>query len=238
MLPNMSGRNKHDYVYLSSGISHIAIKDYYISKEKYSGLLIGFEFGFRYSGVSNFHDLNFSFKRGDGIDNYNIDADVLLFNLNQNYFYKILDNNLFAKPLMIYLGPSLEIFTYFREEDIARVSNSIFYAYSFLGEFSGGIQSLAELELSENISIINLFGVNLCSVGFRMVDTDDDNNSIMDFTSVNKNINFNSATTLTYSISKNLSIGCQYNFHFVNNRNWDKLYLMTDSLKLIASYCY
>ncbi len=88
LAPALYSNNQEDYLYIYAGISDLAIKDYFISEEKYSGTLTGFELGFRYMGVSSFQDLSFSFKRGSEIKNHSVDANILLFSMKQDFSYK------------------------------------------------------------------------------------------------------------------------------------------------------
>lgn len=92
------------------GIGWLAVRDEYISKERYAGLL-----PYSAIGWSRFHEtygynLALEYRYGSAMKNHNVSAQITEFSLNLDYLYPVGEFALFSRDVLAYLGPSPELF--------------------------------------------------------------------------------------------------------------------------------
>ena len=82
---------------------------------------------------------------------------------------------LFKNDLYIWLGPSTEFFFYYSKPNIA--VSGFDYAQSFAGLLALGFKADAIYPLKRNFQLESSLGLTVLSLGFRMVDSEEDNQS-------------------------------------------------------------
>lgn len=219
---------------LEYGIGSYAVTDEYISNEKYSGSLPYYSITWANQHSNYFYRLKIDFQNSSEIKNNNVTADIYQFTLNQGFSYALPKFTLFGNDAYLYLGPSTELFFYFNEQNIA--VSGFDYAQSFAMMISGGISSQIFYKLSENFSINGSLDFNILSMGFRMVDdeeTDETPAKILTLISAN-NVVFTLGPR--YYLLDNLSVKAAYLFHLTRIDSWEPLLSASDNVVFTLTY--
>ena len=101
------------------GIGNYSVKDEYISKEKYSGTLPYYSFGWIRNHNKYVYRLNMDYRYSNDIYNYNVSTGINQLMLSQGFLYPLKKKTLFKNDLYIWLGPSTEFFLYYNKPNIA-----------------------------------------------------------------------------------------------------------------------
>jgi len=219
---------------LEYGIGSYAVTDEYISKEKYSGSFPYYSISWANQHSNYVYHLKIYFSNSSEIKNNNVRADIYQFTLNQGFSYALPEFTMFNNPAYLYLGPSTELFFYFNEQNIA--VSGFDYAQSFALLISGGITSQIIYQLSESFSIDSELDFNILSLGFRMVDyeeTDESPAKILTLISAN-NIVFTVGPR--YYLLDNLSVKMAYLFHLTRIDSWEPLLSASDNVVFTLTY--
>lgn len=216
------------------GIGSYAVTDEYISTEKYSGSLPYYSIAWSNQHSDYVYRLKIDFGNSSEIKNNNVTADIYQFTLNQGFSYTLPKFTLFDNDAYFYLGPSTELFFYFNEQNIA--VSGFDYAQSFALLISGGITSQIIYQLSESFTIDGELDFNVLSLGFRMVDdeeTDETPVKILTLISAN-NVLFTFGPR--YYLLDNLSIKAAYLFHLTRIDSWEPLLSASDNIVFTLTY--
>ena len=121
---------------IRGGLGHLAIRDQYISDEKYSGTLPSFGVSWLRGDTSSAYRLGFNYDGSSDIRNNNVSAQVVQSRLDLDFLHSIGKFRLFSHDVFAYIGPSTETFLYYRQQRIASGGNAFFNAYSVALFFS------------------------------------------------------------------------------------------------------
>ena len=212
-----------------------SVKDEYISKEKYSGTIphIGVKW-------TKFHGnygyiLNLDFQNSSRIKNNNVSSDIYQFALNQGFLYPFPKYSLFSKDLYSYLGPSTDLYFFYNKQNIA--ISGFDYASSFAILFSLGINSEFIIPLQNNFSIEGSLGFSVLSLGFRMVNDEDNNDeSPAKLLTLFSGTNGSLKLGMRYYLLDNISLKLAYRFHLTRISSWTPLLSASDDLILSFTY--
>ena len=216
------------------GIGSYAVTDEYISTEKYSGSLPYYSIAWSNQHSDYVYRLKIDFGNSSEIKNNNVSADIYQFTLNQGFSYALPKFTLFDNDTYLYLGPSTELFFYFNEQNIA--VSGFDYAQSFAMLISGGINSQIFYNLFEKLNIEASLDFNILSLGFRMVDDEEtDETPVKILTLISAN---NVVFTLgpRYYFLDNLSIKAAYLFHLTRIDSWEPLLSASDNVVFTLTY--
>ena len=216
------------------GIGSYAVTDEYISTEKYSGSLPYYSIAWANQHSDYVYRLKIDFGNSSEIKNNNVSADIYQFTLNQGFSYALPKFTLFDNDACFYIGPSTELFFYFNEQNIA--VSGFDYAQSFAMLISGGINSQIFYNLFEKLNIEGSLDFNILSLGFRMVDTEESDESpvkILTLISAN-NIVFTLGPR--YYLLDNLSVKAAYLFHLTRIDSWEPLLSASDNVVFTLTY--
>ena len=216
------------------GVGSYAVTDEYISKEKYSGPLPYYSITWANQHSNYVYHLKIDFRNSSDIKNYNVSADIYQFTLNQGFSYALLEFSMFNNPAYLYLGPSTELFFYYNEQNIA--VSGFDYAQSFALLISGGINSQIFYKLWNDFNIEGTLDFNVLSLGFRIVDMEENDESpakILTLISAN-NIVFTLGPR--YYLLGNLSLKASYLFHLTRIDAWEPLLSASDNVIFTLTY--
>jgi hypothetical protein len=178
--------------------------------------------------------LKLDFSNSSEIKNNNVSADIYQFTLNQGFSYALPKFILFDNDTYLYLGPSTELFFYFNEQNIA--VSGFDYAQSFALLISGGISSQLFYKLWNDFNLEGTLDLNVLSLGFRMVDTEENDESpakILTLISAN-NVVFTLGPR--YYFLNNLSLKAAYLFHLTRIDSWEPLLSASDNVVFTLTY--
>lgn len=221
-------------VSLEYGIGSYAVTDEYISKEKYSGSLPYYSIAWTNQHSDYVYRLKIDFSNSSEIENYNVSADVYQFTLSQGFSYALPEFTMFDNPACLYLGPSTELFFYYNEQNIA--VSGFDYSQSFALLISAGVNSQLFYKLWKDFNVEGTLDFNILSLGFRMVDeeeTDESPAKILTLISAN-NIVFTLGPR--YYLFDNFSVKAAYLFHLTRINSWESLLSASDNVLFTLTY--
>ena len=219
---------------LEYGIGSYAVTDEYISKEKYSGSLPYYSIIWASQHSNYVYHLKIDFSNSSEVKNYNVSADIYQFTLNQGFSYALPKFTMFNKDACLYLGPTTELFFYYNKQNIA--VSGFDYSQSFALLISAGINSQLFYNLWSGFNIECGLDFNVISLGFRMVDeeeTDESPAKILTLIAAN-----NTVFTLgpRYYLFHNLSLKAAYLFHLTRISAWEPLLSASDNVVFSLTY--
>ncbi len=212
-----------------------SVKDEYISKEKYSGTIP--HLGLRWT---KYHDdygytLGFEYQNSSDIKNNNVSANIYQFSLNQGFLYSMPKFSFISNDAYTFLGPSTDLYFFYNKQNIA--ISGFNYASSFAFLFSVGVNSEFILPLSENLFVESSIGFSVLSLGFRMVnDEDEDEEAPAKLLTLFAGTNGSFKLGARYFIMENLSLKIAYRFQLVRISSWTPLISASDNLIIAVSY--
>lgn len=215
---------------LEGGVGFASITDNYISTEKYEGKVSSFASSWTRSNVSSGYRLSFDYLGSSEIKNHTIAADVLQGGLSLDYMYSIGKFNLLHKEVYFYIGPSPDLFLYYRKQQIASGGNAMFDAYSFAMFVSMGVNSTFVMPLSSKLFIENQDKIALFSIGGRLADINDKRSTFFKSTTAVSDVRGYSQFMIRYDLNKSLSLKTGYKFNICQSSSWDYLISVSDNL--------
>ena len=165
-----------DGISLEYGIGSYAVTDEYISKEKYSGSLPYYSIEWANQHSDYVYHLKIDFRNSSEIKNYNVSTDIYQFTLNQGFSYALPKFTMFNKDAYLYLGPSTELFFYYNKQNIA--VSGFDYSQSFALLISAGVSSQLFYKPWNDFNIEGSLDFSVLSLGFRMVDTEEESDVV------------------------------------------------------------
>ncbi len=216
------------------GIGNYSVKDKYISEEKYSGKLPYFQVGWVKSHDKYFYDLSFAFRHSDDVANHNVKTDIYLVRARQGFQYSVADFTLFRKDMFLFLGPSTDFFLFNNEQQIA--ISGFEYVTSFAMLFSAGIRATLLYPVTPGISLESRLNATVASMGIRMVDDEETNESPLKPLTMLKGLDLFSSLGIRYSPNSKISIGAKYFFSGANISAWDPLRSASDNVAIQLTF--
>ncbi len=219
---------------LEYGIGSYAHTDEYISKEKYSGNLPYYKAGWTNQHKSYVYQIGIEFRSSSEIKNYNVSADVYQFSLNQGFLYPLPEFSLFSKEVYTYIGPSTELFYYYNKQNIA--VSGFDYSQSFAALFSIGLSSELFYPLSGRFNIESSLNFSVLSLGLRMVDTEETDETPVKPLTLFSGINGSFRLGIRYYLFNNISMKVSYLLGVTRISAWDPLLSASDDLIFTITY--
>jgi hypothetical protein len=223
-----------DGVSLECGIGSYAHTDEYISKEKYSGNLPYFKAGLTNRHESYAYQIGIEFRYSADIRNYNVSAKVYQFSLNQGFLYPLPEFSLFSRKAFAYIGPSTELFVYANKQNIA--VSGFDYAQSFAALFSLGLSSELIYPLSGSFNIESSLNFSVLSLGLRMVDMEETDESPGKPLTMFSGVNGAYRLGIRYYLLTNLSVKFSYLLGVTRISPWEPLLAASDNLTVTITY--
>lgn len=216
------------------GIGNYSATDKYISGEKYSGSLPFYKITWSNPHKSYSYHLNLQFQLSSDIKNYNVSSDVYRFSLSQAFSYALPGFQLLNYKIYTFLGPSTELFFYYNRQNIA--VSGFDYAQSFLMMLSGGLSSQIFCRLSNNLNIEGSLDFSLLSLGFRMVDFEESDETPVKILTLFSGTNLSFTLGPRYYLLNNLSLKAAYIFQLTRVSSWEPLLSAGDNIVLAITY--
>jgi hypothetical protein len=221
-------------VSIEYGIGSYSVKDEYISKEKYSGTLPYYSFGWARKHNKYVYRLEMAFRNSNSINNYNVSTNITQVTLNQGFLYPLKKMTLFKNDLFIWLGPSTEFFFYYSKPNIA--VSGFDYAQSFAGLIALGFNADVIYPLKHNFQLESSLSLTVLSLGFRMVDVEEDDQSLVKPLTLFSGLNSSFDLGARYYIFNRLSVKLAYKFELTRISAWDPLLSASDNVIIGLTY--
>lgn len=216
------------------GIGNYSATDEYISGEKYSGSMPYYKITWFNQHESYSYHLSLQFQTSSDIKNYNVASDVYRFALNQGFSYALPEFSLLNCKVYTFLGPSTELFFYYNRQNIA--VSGFDYSQSLLMLLSGGLSSQIFCKLSDNLNIEGSLDFGLLSLGFRMVDVEESDETPVKILTLFSGTNLSLALGPRYYFLGNLSLKAAYIFQLTRVSSWKPLLSAGDNLVITMTY--
>ena len=216
------------------GIGNYAVIDDYISTEKYSGSMPYYRILWTKTHDDYVYHLGIDYQYSSDIKNNNVSTDIYQFTLNQGFDYALPKFTLFNNDAFLYLGPSTELFFYYNNQNIA--VSGFDYAQSFALLISLGVSSELYYRLSNNFYIETSLDFDLLSLGFRMVDSEETDESPVKLLTVISATNTVFRFGPRYYLLDNLSIKAAYLFNLTRISAWEPLLSASDNVVFTLTY--
>ncbi len=221
---------------LNTGINLLAVKDEFISQERYTGNSPSFMLDWtKINDSSGFH-LSFDIINSAKVKNYNISANIIEAALDLAYVYQIGDLYIFNHSARFYLGPAPELFFHFRTQDVAR--GAIFDAYSAAFLFSAGARLDMVMPLSKKWQLEGNMYSSLLSLGGKFIDPRNTNTSMMKILTAFSGLSYKLDLAVRYRLFNNISLKAGYRFGFVRISAWDFFISAKDDFNLSLTYSF
>ena len=223
-----------DGIFVQGGLGYIALRDEYISKEKYSGSLSYFEAGWLKSHDSSAVRFGAEFRISSDLTNNNVTAKVTQAGLSLDYIYPIGSFQLFSHDIFAFLGPSMEVYSYNRTENIANGGSAI---YNSSAEFySLCVNSTFILPIGSDFSAECSGMLNLIGWGKRSVDSQNKKEKALKTISIFSGIRGYTNILLRYNVSDAFLLKAGYRFNICQSTSWDYLLSASDNLIFVITY--
>ncbi|MBT8381627.1 MAG: hypothetical protein KJO59_04665 [Ignavibacteria bacterium] len=216
------------------GFGDYAVTDEYISKEKYSGSLPYYKILWSNQHDSYVYHLGLNYQYSSKIKNNNVSTDIHQFTLNQGFLYPLPKFTLFNNDAYLYLGPSTELFFFYNKQNIA--VSGFDYAQSFAMLVSLGVSSNLFYKLWEDFNIESSLAFSLLSLGFRMVDSEEEDVSPAKILTLVSGTNLIFSLGPSYYLFDNLSVKAAYLFQLTNISSWQPLLAASDNVTFTLTY--
>jgi hypothetical protein len=219
---------------LQYGIGSIAVRDEYISGDKYTGTVP--VYGLTWSRHHETYDfrLHLESQRTTDLKNYGVSDEMSQFRLALDYLYPLSCGTLFSRSLFVSLGPSVGLFYYTRRQHIARSEN----LQSNVALASGGIRSEAHWMWTSDLRVRAAVQLTLLSLGFHSV-----NSNVSDQSSSKSLLPFRGLDAaaeigVRYAVTNALYGSAAYRLDVTRVSEWDYFMSATDNLIVTVSYAF
>ncbi|MBN1895942.1 hypothetical protein JW906_15765 [bacterium] len=219
---------------LAYGIGSHAHTDEYISREKYSGSLPTVQAGWTNRHDSYVYHVGMEFGSSSEIKNANISSTVTQFSMRQGFLYPLPGFSLLSGKANAYVGPSTGIFVFTNKQHIA--VSGFDYAQSIAALISLGLDSRLICPLSDRFNIESSLNFSVLSLGVRMVDMEENDESPVKLLTLFSGLNGSWDLGIRFFLSKKLSIKTAYLLGATRISSWDPLYIASDNLILMVTY--
>jgi len=225
---------------IAYGLGNYAVRDEYISQEKYAGTLPYFRIDWsRFHNKYGFRQ-KLEYRNSSKITNNNVSANITQFSFYMDYLYPAGKFELFSMSVFAFLGPTANLFFYLNNPGY--MEGSIHLNYSFVLMFSSGFTSEFIVPVNSKWQIENSVSLSLLSLGLRMPelltpkDKNDDEQSpaklLSPFSGLNSNLNIG----IRYYCCRFLSAKLNYRLHILSIHEWDSVLSSSDNLILNLTY--
>jgi hypothetical protein len=218
------------------GIGHSAIRDEFISDEKYSGSLpyVGLSWS-RFHGAYGYR-LIFEFERSASVKNHNISAQITEATFDLEYLYPVGNFLLLSNDLALLVGPSAEFFLHFRNQNMASGGSSLFNALSFSSLLSAAAKAEAYYPLNDVFQIDFGARLSILSLGARMINPEKKDVSAVKVLTVLSSIRLSTEIAVRYRIANPLTLALVYQFKYTRIAGWDLFLSGSDTFIAAITY--
>ncbi|MBN2350015.1 MAG: hypothetical protein JXJ22_14340 [Bacteroidales bacterium] len=218
------------------GLGKIAIKDYYISEEKYSGYTTNLYLSFNKFHYKYHSRIEMDYRYGEKVKNNNVHANIHQFSFNRINLYPVANFNLLSKHASLYLGPSTDLFFHYRQQNIAGGGNAQANAISLTALLSAGFNTEVLYLVSENFNISLSNNLSVLSLGFKIFDFTDSEVQPVKFLTPFTGLNLKNSISVQYQIVQPLSVYLGYQFNLCRITAWDKFIFASDNVFITISF--
>ena len=213
-----------------------AVRDEFISHEKYTGTLPGLIIEWSDIGASGGNRFTFEYASAPSIRNHNVSTGILELALGIDWTYPVGRFSLFSREVFASLGPSAEFFIHFRNQNLSTGGLAIFRTYSFASLFSVGMNASLVCPVSPDWIADASLGTTVAGLGGRLVNPDDSQKSMFEFLTLVSGLRCTADIGLRYALFSNLSVRLGYRLEIVRIDAWEYFISGSDIAALSVRY--
>ena len=206
---------------LKYGWGAYALRDNYISPERYDGVLPFYAIGWTHTHDRYVYKLNFALRQADDIKNFNVSTNIVSFKLSQGFLYPLKPLNLFDKDLSLWLGPTTDVFYFENSPDIA--VSGFDYTNSFSTLISLGFRGDGMYSIAKKFSFESSLQFTILSLGMRTVDSEEDEQPGAKPLTLASGLNASFDLGMCYDLFHWLSLGLSYRFELIRITAWENI---------------
>jgi hypothetical protein len=217
---------------IEGGIGYLAVRDEYISGERYLGSVPYFGMTWsKYHETYGFR-LHLEYQYTSNLKEYDLSAELKQFRLSLDYLYPIAEPNLFSKTLSVSLGPTAEVYSYNRRQNI--VSSQ--YLRSNVSLISCGLRSEAIWPWTASLEVRAAARLTLLSMGFHSVNSNNSSESTTKPLTPFTGIDADGGIGICYSLTNSVYGSIGYRFDVTRISAWDFFISANDNLTFSLTY--
>lgn len=206
---------------LQAGLGSYAIRDEFISHEKYSGSLPVYLCMWTDATPRRASRISLEYRAGSEIKNYNVSTSITEFTFGLDYLYPIGKFSLLSKDVFAYLGPSPELFIHFRSQNIASGGSAITRAYSFALLFSAGGTLELACPINETLLADVSLMTNVLSFGGRSVNPQNSEEPFLKLLTLFSGLRFKTDIGFRYALSSDFFVRLAYRLEVTRIDAWN-----------------
>jgi hypothetical protein len=219
---------------LQGGIGTFAVRDEYISGEKYSGSIPFYGVTWsKYHETYGFH-LHLEYQNTSNLKDFNVTSAVRQYRMSLEYLYPIADAIMCSKSVKIFLGPTAELFEFHRQDNIIGPEN----LQSNVALISGGIKSEAFWSLTKSLQMRAAAHTTLLSMGFHSVNSNNGNDSPTKLLTLFKGMDADGEIAVSYQLMEPLHASIGYRFDVTRVSAWEYFIAANDNLIISLAYVF
>jgi hypothetical protein len=217
------------------GQGQYAMRDEYISKERYAGTL-----PYISANWARFHDkwgyrVQLEMRFSEEINNHNVSADVLQAALQHDYMYPVGRAALFGKVAQVYAGPSFGLYLYMNNQNIA-AQGALHTDMSMATLLFLGLNADVVLPLGSRLLVEGSGRTSLLSVGIRTTDPVEEDGAAGGLLTALSGTMVTADLGIRYRIQEKLSVKAAGMVQILSISKWTPLLAVSDNLTLTLSY--
>jgi len=206
---------------LQYGLGSYALKDNYISPERYEGVLPFYAFGWIRSHEKYVYKLSFALGQSDDIKNYNVSTRILRFKLSQGFLYPLKPVSVIKQELGLWIGPTTDVFYFENNPEIAVSGFDYTNSYALL--LSLGFRGDAIYPVSNRLSIETSLQFPFLSLGTRTVDNEEDEQAGAKPLTLASGFDASFDLGISYKLHHRFSLGLSYRFELTRITAWENI---------------
>ena len=220
---------------LQYGLGQVALRDEYISKEKYAGPLPSIS-----ADWTRFHEkwgyrILLEFHNSSEIKNHRVSADVIQAALQHDYLYPAGMVPLFGQETYLYVGPSFGLYFFLNQQNIAS-QGALHADMSMLMQLSLGVNAQAIIPIGPKLLVEGSGWANVLAVGARSTDPIEEAGVTGGLLNGLSGTQVAANAGVRYQIQDHLSVKLGGMVQILRLSKWTPLLVVSDNLILTLSF--
>lgn len=203
------------------GSSFLAMRDRYISPERYTGRFPYLALGWTRVHQKYVYRLDFHFQNSREIKNNRVTSDVLKFKLSQGFVYPLKPIPLFNRQLSLWIGPTADISYFENKPDIAVTGFD--YTNSYATMISAGFRGDGIYPLSAKVALETSLQLTILTLGVRTVDREENDQPGARLLYPANGLNAAYELGMRYELINWLSVGLSYRYDLIRITAWEEI---------------
>ena len=216
---------------VSGGVSYLAVRDEYLSREKYTAVLPIWELAWSRFSTTSAYRLTFQYQSTTHLKSYNVSADLHQGSLRLDILFPTGAFELVNRKASVWLGPGSEFFVHTRRQHIAgdlKESSTFSSIYgNVVGEIFYPLASSVNVEAMSSFSLFSLAAKTNVETGSE---------STTKLLSLFSSLRAEGEIRLRCRLTDSFSASAGYRFELTRADAWDYFLAGNDQLVLAITY--